>query len=114
MTKQKSFGVFVKDLRLAKKIGVRQLAKSITKEDGTNISPAYLIDIEKNARIPSAFIVEQLAKVLGYDPDALLHMAEKISPEVEKQMISDPAIGRLLRKAKEKGFKNWDELEKHL
>lgn len=103
---QRSFGEELKYLRFEKNLGLRELAKMIP------ISPAYLIDIEKNNRIPSAGVVEKIAKALGCNPDKLLALAQKISPETEKLLKEDPALGVFLRKAKEAGFKDWKSIEK--
>lgn len=103
---QRSFGEELKHLRLKKNLGVRELAKMIP------ISPAYLIDIEKNNRIPSAEVIEKIARALNCDSDKLLTLAKKISPETEKYLREDPVIGKFLRKAKETGFTDWKALEK--
>lgn len=108
----KKFGEEIKRLRLEKNLGVREFAKMIIKDDGEPISPSYLIDIEKNNRIPSGDIVEKIAEVLNYDPANLLSLAQKISPGTEKHLKEEPAIGKLLRKAKETGFDNWKMVEK--
>lgn len=108
----KSFGEELKRLRLDKDFSLRQLASRIIKEDGKSISPSYLNDIEKNNRIPSADIVEKLAKALDYAPDKLLALAQKISPEAEKLLKEYPAWGVLMRKAKETGFKDLKAIER--
>lgn len=107
----KKFGEEIKQLRLEKNFGVREFAKMIKKEDGTPISPSYLVDIEKNNRVPSADIIERMAEVLGYDTDKLFSLAQKIPPENEKYLKENPALGVLLRKAKEVDL-DWKEVEK--
>jgi len=107
-----SFGEELKRLRLEKDLSLRQLADKIIKEDGNPISRSYLNDIENNNRIPSAEIVEKLAKALDYDPEKLLSLAQKISPDAEKILKEEPAWGVLLRKAKEAGFTDLKAVEK--
>lgn len=107
-----SFGEELKRLRLDKDLSLRQLASKIIKEDGKPISPSYLNDIEKNNRIPSAVIVEKLARALEYDSDKLLALAQKIPPDAEKILKEDPAWGVLLRKAKEAGFTDLKAVER--
>lgn len=106
----KKFGEEIKQLRLEKNFGVREFAKMIKKEDGTPISPSYIIDIEKNNRVPSADIIERMAEVLDCDADKLFSLAQKIPPENEKYLKENPALGVLLRKAREADLK-WEKLE---
>lgn len=103
---QRSFGEEVKHLRLENDLGLREFAKMVP------ISPAYLIDIEKNNRVPSADVIEKIAKALSYDADKLLTLAQKISPGTEKFVKEDATLGILLRKAKEAGFNDWKAVEK--
>jgi len=111
--KSDKFSDIVRELRLAKNLSLRQLAaKIINKKEGKPISPSYLYDIENSNRIPSADIIMQIANELGYDEDKLLNLAQKISPDAEKLLKEDPAVGELLRKAKESGFRDWEKLRK--
>lgn len=105
---KKSFGEEVKHLRLEKNLGVRELAKMIP------ISPAYLIDIEKNNRVPSPDKIERIAKALNCDPYKLLKLAQKISTEAQEILKEEPAIGVFLRKAKESGITDWEALFKKI
>jgi len=105
---KRTFGEEIKYLRLEKNFGVRELAKMIP------ISPAYLIDIEKNNRIPSPDKIEKIARALNCDPDKLLTLAQKISTETEKLLKDEPAIGVFLRKAKERGITDWEALFKKI
>lgn len=106
----KKFGEEIKQLRMDKNFGVREFAKMIKKEDGTPISPSYIIDIEKNNRVPSADIIERMAEVLDCDADKLFSLAQKIPPENEKYLKENPTLGVLLRKAKEVDL-DWKKVE---
>ncbi len=112
--KTKTLGDEVRRLRLEKNLSLKQLSDKIVKDDGKNISRAYLNDIEKHHRIPSSDIIEKIAKALDYSADQLLLLANKISLDAEKVLLERPAIGGLLRKAKEMGFDDydWKEIEK--
>jgi transcriptional regulator with XRE-family HTH domain len=105
--RQKQIGEEIKQQRLNKHLSLRKLSAMVIKEDGKPISPAYLNDIEKNNRIPSANLIEKIAGALGFDPDYLLNLAKKISPQTERFLLEQPSIGGLLRKAQEMGFTDW-------
>ncbi len=107
-----SFATALRHLRGGKRLSLRQLAAKIKKGDGSSISPSYLHDIENKNRIPSAQIIVQIAKELAYDVDKLLVLAEKISPAAEELLKEQPAVGKLLRKAKETGFTEWEKVQK--
>jgi transcriptional regulator with XRE-family HTH domain len=107
-----SFAVALKSLREGKRLSLRQLASKIKKGDGSAISPSYLHDIENKNRVPSAQIIEQIAKELSYDVDKLLVLAERISPVAEELLKEQPVVTKLLRKAKEVGFTEWEKLQK--
>jgi transcriptional regulator with XRE-family HTH domain len=112
MNEEEKFGSLLKKLRLKNNYSLRQLAQKIIKDDGKPLSPSYLNDIERGRRNPpSAYIVEQLAKLLGEDVDFLLHEAGKTATEVERIIKEEPKIGALLRRAKKIGFDDWDAVE---
>ena len=106
-----SFASALKHLRVEKGLSLRQLASKIRKGEGSSISPAYLHDIENKNRTPSSQIIVQLAKELAYDADKLLVLAKKISPIAEELLKEQPVVGKLLRKAKEVGFTEWEKLQ---
>jgi transcriptional regulator with XRE-family HTH domain len=105
--RQKQIGEEIKQQRLNKHLSLRKLSAMVIKEDGKSISPAYLNDIEKKNRIPSAYLIEKIAGALECDPDYLLNLAKKISPQTERFLLEQPSIGNLLRKAQEMGFSDW-------
>ena len=107
-----SFAAALKYLREEKRLSLRQLAAKIKKGDESSISPSYLHDIENNNRIPSAQIIVQIANELEYDADKLLVLAERISPVAEELLKEQPVVAKLLRKAKEVGFTEWEKLQK--
>lgn len=107
------FGDLIKKKRLEKNLSLRQLADKILKEDGGKISRPYLYDIENNVRIPSPHIIVQLAKELGYSPEDLLALANRMAPDTERYVIDNPVIGRLLREAKDANV-DWSKMESKL
>lgn len=110
------FGDFIRERRVFLKLSLRQIAEKIKKEDGDVLSPQYLNDIEHNRRNPpSEYIIEQLAHILGVDKNYLLALKGEL-PTVKNYISEKPetgdVVGRLFRKAKEKGFgeSDWQKL----
>ena len=65
-----TFGSHIRELRIEKNIGQRELAKKI------GIAPSYLNDIEKNKRsAPKPKIIKELSLILKYDLDLLNDLA---------------------------------------
>jgi transcriptional regulator with XRE-family HTH domain len=60
----------------------KQLAERTLKEDGKPISPQFLNDIERDRRRPGVYILNQLARSLGLDPDQLHWLAGQVPPDV--------------------------------
>lgn len=107
------FGKILKKLRKDKKYSIREFAKLIVKKDGKPVSPSYLCDIEQERRNPpDIFIIEQMASRLGVESDYLLGLAKKTTPEIPELIKEKPELGRLLRKAKDVGFDDWNAFEK--
>ncbi|MDH4228977.1 MAG: helix-turn-helix domain-containing protein [Nitrospirota bacterium] len=79
------FGATLRSLRLAKGVGLRQLARRI------GISPTYLSQVERGDTAPP---VEErvlaMAQELGGDPDELLALAGRIPTAVRAAMSRHP------------------------
>ena len=57
MTLKKRFGILIRELRIKKELGQRELAKKI------GIAPSYLNDIEKEKRTaPKQTVIKKLSK----------------------------------------------------
>lgn len=94
----RSFGTTIADARKKLTMSQKELAEKIKKEDGTQISPQYLNDIERDRRSPtSEHMIDQFAKVLGLDRNVLLFWAGKIPEEVKRGRVSDEKIVRAYR-----------------
>lgn len=88
------FGNIISEAR--KKLGLSQkeVAERIKKEDGEQISPQYLNDIERDRRNPpSEFLIAQFAKELKLSKNYLMAAAGTLPDEL-KQLVadSDPEI----------------------
>jgi transcriptional regulator with XRE-family HTH domain len=64
----------------------KELVFKIIKEDGENISAQYYNDIEKGRRIPSNYILSQLAELLNIDLDFLFSLAEKMPDDIKEKI----------------------------
>ena len=64
------FGLFIRELRIKKNIGQRDLAKKI------GVSPSYLNDIEKEKRsAPKLTVIKKISKYLETNLDELNDLA---------------------------------------
>lgn len=78
-----SFGATVRAARKERTLSQRQVADKVHKEDGSTITQQYLNDIELDHRVPSAFVIKELARVLHLDPDLLDAMAGQLPRDVD-------------------------------
>ena len=87
------FGPHVRNIRDAKKIGLRELAGRI------EVEPAYLSKIEREIfPPPSETLILKIANQLGEDPDRLLALAGKIPSDVKDLIIqSEGQLAKRLR-----------------
>lgn len=113
------FGDAIREARQRLKLSLQKVGEKLRKDDGTSLSPQYLNDLEHGRRNPpDEKLVAQMAKVLDINPDTLLSLAGKGPVEVQEYLEDAPEergnIGRLFRKAKEAGFKDWGTLEKQI
>lgn len=82
----KTFGTVIAEYRKKLRLSQKELAEKITKEDGEQISPQYLNDLEHDRRNPPAdFLLKQLAQVLAIELDYLYTLAGEIPADLRKQ-----------------------------
>jgi len=110
-----SFGGYIRDLRLERCLGQRELARII------GVSASYLNDIEKNKRpAPRIEIVKALAHTLDADSEIINDLAgiskNVLPPDVEEYMGDKREIISLLRLMKAYNLSERDifELEKSM
>jgi transcriptional regulator with XRE-family HTH domain len=78
------FGRLIAEARKKANLSQKELANLIKKEDGQPISPQYLNDIERDRRNPpSAFLIEQFAKVLQIEKDLLYFYAGELPADIK-------------------------------
>jgi hypothetical protein len=104
----------IKQARQSRRPTPRRLADQVSKEDGTFISPQYLLDIEVHHRVPTPHVLQGIAQVLELDYDTLLALAGAADAVVREYLQSHPdaevTVIKLLRAAQVWGFKDWDRL----
>jgi len=110
------FGDELKKARQRLGLSLRELGEKIRKPDGAAFSPQYLNDIEHGRRNPpDEALIRMLAEVLELDPEVLLARAGKGPKEFSEYLEAMPeereVLGRLFRKAREQGFKDWSSVE---
>tara|TARA_Y100001970_G_C14210997_1_gene846909 strand:- start:171 stop:1304 length:1134 start_codon:yes stop_codon:yes gene_type:complete len=113
--KLNKFGTFIRELRLKKGIGQRNLAEKI------GIAASYLNDIEKNKRAaPKINIINKLSTVLETDKNYLHDLAgfskKGVAPDISEYIESNPKIISLIRSIRENNLNyiQIDNLEKSL
>lgn len=91
---KKTLGTRIRELRDAKDLSLRELAKKLD-----DISAAHLSDIELGRRNPSEELMSKLARVLGVPVEDLQQYdARPPIEDMKKRIRSDPAFGIALRK----------------
>lgn len=107
-----TFGNFVREKRLAKKINLRTLAKEI------GIVPAYMSDIEKGRRYPPAkekiFKIAEVLTLTEEERSEMFDLAGEaregtVAPDISEYVTAQSAARIALRKAKDLnlGDKEW-------
>src|SRR5215472_4562193 len=93
---REKFGAFVRRERVAKEIGLREMAKMI------GVSPTYLSKIERDEFAPPAEDkVQKIAEILGCDADELLARAGRVSSDLSEIIQQRPReLAALLRTTK--------------
>ena len=102
---KKKFGELIRELRIQKKIGQRELANKI------GLSASYLNDIEKEKRsAPKLSIIKRLAIELDKDVNYLNDLAaiskNTIAPDINEIINDNPNIVSLIRSIKKNELSN--------
>lgn len=90
--RKKSLGDVLREARIAKDLGLRELARQLDK------SPSYISDIENDRRVPSEEVLAQLAKILGLDFEKLMALAGRLGDTTRRLVEKNPEAVALFRK----------------
>ena len=99
-----TLGKRIKGVRSERGLGLRETAGKV------GISSTFLSRVEHGAEkaVPSEQVIRRLAKILGDDFDALMHLAGRIPSDVAKIILSDPVMPIFLRAARAQQLKAED------
>ena len=102
---RKSFGSFIRDLRIKHGYGQRELAKKI------GIAASYLNDIEKEKRsAPKQLVIKKISTLLKTDIDYLNDLAglskKEVAPDISEFIAENPQIASLVRSIKNNNLNN--------
>ena len=96
----KKFGPFIREIRIQKGLGQRELASKI------GVSASYLNDIEKDKRTaPKLDIIKKISSILSIDNKKLNDLAgiskKTLAPDVNDFIVKNPKINSLIRTIQE-------------
>lgn len=77
------FGERIKNLRMVRRMTVRELAKQLGKSAG------YISKIETKGEVPNAELMCKMAEILDVQPESLLELAKKqVLYKTEEQILN--------------------------
>ena len=96
----KKFGPFIREVRIQKGLGQRELASKI------GVSASYLNDIEKDKRTaPKLDTIKKISSILSIDNKVLNDLAgsskKTLAPDVNDFIVKNPKINSLIRTIQE-------------
>ena len=104
-----SLGETIKALRDEKRLSMRGLAKAV------DVTPMHISNIEKGFTTGSSGLIANIARALETDVDSLLHMADRVDPEVVDVIQQNPqAVPSFLRSAKNLSPDDWGKMQTYL
>ena len=104
-----SLGKKIKELREEKRISIRELGRR------TDVTGMHISNLEKGKVNASPELVSKIATTLEANMDELLHLANRVDPEVVDVIQKNPiAIPNFLRSAKDLSPEQWQKMQKYL
>jgi transcriptional regulator with XRE-family HTH domain len=104
-----SLGKKIKELREEKRISIRELGRR------TDVTGMHISNLEKGKVNASPELVSKIATTLDANMDELLHLANRVDPEVVDVIQKNPiAVPSFLRSAKDLSPEQWQKMQKYL
>ena len=104
-----SLGEKIKQLRDEKRISIRGLGRI------TDVSGMHISNIEKGKMNASPELITRIAAALETNVDELLHLADRVDPEVVDVIQNNPhAVPSFLRSAKDLTPEEWEKMQNNL
>ena len=104
-----TLGEKIQKLRDDKRISIRGLGRL------TDVSGMHISNLEKGKVNTSPELITKIAEALETNVDELLHLADRVDPEVVDVIQSNPqAVPSFLRSAKNLSPEEWDKMQKYL
>ena len=104
-----NLGDKIRDLREDKRLSIRELGRR------TDVTGMHISNLEKGKINASPELLVKIAKVLDTDADELLHLADRVDPEVVDVIQRNPqAVPSFLRSAKDLSPEEWKKMQKYL
>jgi HTH-type transcriptional regulator, competence development regulator len=104
-----TLGEKIKGLREDKRLSIRELGRR------TDVTGMHISNLEKGKINASPELLVKIAKVLDTDADELLHMADRVDPEVIDVIQNNPqAVPSFLRSAKDLSPEDWEKVQKYM
>ena len=102
-------GEKIKTLREDKRISIRELGRR------TGVTGMHISNLEKGKINASPELIIKIAHELDAVADELLHLADRVDPEVVDVIQSNPqAVPSFLRAAKDLSTEDWKKMQKYL
>ena len=107
MSKYKSIGAFIRQLRNEKKMSLRDLAKKV------NMSHVNITHIENDRVSTNSRSLIDIANALDFDPDKILALANEVNDDIKKIIRDKPdSVPKFLRTTKNFNNRDWKQLER--
>ncbi len=104
-----TLGDKIKELREDKRFSIRELGRR------TDVSAMHISNIEKGKVNASPELVTKIASELEANVDELLHLADRVDPEVVDVIQKNPtAVPSFLRSAKDLSPEEWEKMQNYL
>jgi transcriptional regulator with XRE-family HTH domain len=109
MSKKQTLGSRINELRVEKRIGVRELGRLV------DISAMHISNIEKGKSSASPELIRKIAKALEADADELLALSDQVDPDVVDVINANHTqVPSFLRAAKNLTPEQWETLQKQV